>query len=768
MTDKLLFPPFTEFKFHNSERSLLSPMDISPLPSTSTLLPLLPPITRGRPRSTSISSGSPNPIPNAQLPPPSLFPDCGPSPSSANRSFRPPAKDGKDTSLVGGGWGHRPTLSVPNVLAPLAVSPGAGRVGRHRRTQSVSPPGFPAIFESGRDNVGLAGKDQILKPIPISIPSTRSPGYSVPLHSPTSFSPTSTSFSSSPRSPHGSYMTHHHSPQSSTSHGFPSSHSALLSGVRSHALPSSPMMDVSTSDYLGEAFSPRSPNMHPESNPDFGSPPFGPTPSTTHYPSPLSLDAHRSSPVFTEERRRSFDEVRPPIDGITMAGRCSPPLPPVTLGVPVVVGRGRSGSFGQVSPPSPALQYLEKDDASIIGHLDQRASPTETHSTSPPPSPPLFPTPASTGPNRPRSRSFTSERNFAPIQPNPFIVPGSGPTPTILPPPPSAIDGILPPADILPPPSPHHSTISLPPPLVAPAPLPPHLGGPPLHHVQVKAKHRPSKLSSASAEHIPRVHSPLTSPGINSDSITEPGLDGEDGAGDQVVPSETSEARSEEEEIQTMDAELSSERGAVERELSEAESTQMDLGASPTPLEDLLPSCGPPEHFEVSTYGSAYTGSLSHTEVLSNLPHTSNAQFVDAEEGLPVTSDDSAFIAAVSRGPDGQYSHHIIDSTPSNLALTRSERERSVSPPPVQIEASNASSFGALGFMDVDELKSSKESSGLGLDTGISPGATAGGTSMMQSLSDRTNQDEGSIDEESLSVLERIFICAKSENGEQR
>ncbi|GAA6009944.1 hypothetical protein JCM10207_002168 [Rhodosporidiobolus poonsookiae] len=121
------------------------------------LPPPVPPIPRGRPRSTSISSGSPGPAPGVPLP--SLFPAdptvIPPSPQSARTQpllFNPPwataASDSPPRAGDGSklGWGHRPSLSVPGIIAPSPLVPGAApRGGRHRRTQSVSPPGFPVL-----------------------------------------------------------------------------------------------------------------------------------------------------------------------------------------------------------------------------------------------------------------------------------------------------------------------------------------------------------------------------------------------------------------------------------------------------------------------------------------------------------------------------------------------------------------------------------------------------------------------------------------------
>ncbi|BGP21075.1 hypothetical protein JCM10213_007593 [Rhodosporidiobolus nylandii] len=143
----------------------------SPEPSSSSTPTAAKPVIRGRPRSTSISNGSPGPAPGVALP--SLFPPppgepgvIPPSPQNTLpsftypvMSFNPPwgssnSSPGASSSASGSpgrgeGWGHRPSLSVPGILAPSPLVPGSvPRGGRHRRTQSVSPPGFPVLSAS--------------------------------------------------------------------------------------------------------------------------------------------------------------------------------------------------------------------------------------------------------------------------------------------------------------------------------------------------------------------------------------------------------------------------------------------------------------------------------------------------------------------------------------------------------------------------------------------------------------------------------------------
>ncbi|GAA5836046.1 hypothetical protein JCM11251_006634 [Rhodosporidiobolus azoricus] len=148
-------------------------------------IPPLPPVMRGRPRSTSISSGSPGPAPGTPLP--SLFPAPPSSPSIIPPSpqskstypslhFNPPWEVSSSSSSFPSSStlfsGHRPSLSVPGIVAPSPLVPGATLPragGRHRRTQSVSPPGFPVL--SGETVSGFA-----VPSVPLSLPRRGSGG----------------------------------------------------------------------------------------------------------------------------------------------------------------------------------------------------------------------------------------------------------------------------------------------------------------------------------------------------------------------------------------------------------------------------------------------------------------------------------------------------------------------------------------------------------------------------------------------------------------
>ncbi|GAA5988639.1 hypothetical protein JCM10908_003650 [Rhodotorula pacifica] len=157
-------------------------------PAATTAAPTAAKPIRGRPRSISISSGSPGPAPGTPLPslyptmdpflaagsisPPTVTPmtttaagaNITPSPF-ANFSFgraggalSPSSSSaGAGTPAAQNGWGHRSSLSVPSLFAPSPLTPGsAPKGGRHRRTQSVSPPGgFPDDLASSSGTLGL-------------------------------------------------------------------------------------------------------------------------------------------------------------------------------------------------------------------------------------------------------------------------------------------------------------------------------------------------------------------------------------------------------------------------------------------------------------------------------------------------------------------------------------------------------------------------------------------------------------------------------------
>ncbi|GAA5934091.1 uncharacterized protein JCM15063_000552 [Sporobolomyces koalae] len=286
--------------------------------TASTNTPALPPPIRGRPRSTSVSSGSPNPLPGVPLPtlfpeptpaPPQLstppqanpfafsFPSSSPTASTSLASNLGPAWSKSSTGAAPeprSGGGHRSSLSIPGIVSPSPLLPGAvPKGGRHRRTQSVSPPGFPTMspdavngFASGLDNGRRSSEPNVpgakaegsASPAITTVASSRQPRLSIStsngnrlglqqqpsptrsprqksLHamssSPTNLSlsdphhPSSHASSHLPSHSHGLHLAHHHHHQTPPL----SSHAALLQGIRSHALPHSPTLEASSTSH---------------------------------------------------------------------------------------------------------------------------------------------------------------------------------------------------------------------------------------------------------------------------------------------------------------------------------------------------------------------------------------------------------------------------------------------------------------------------------------------------------------------------------------
>lgn len=140
-----------------------------------------------------------------------------------------------------------------------------------------------------------------------------------------------------------------------------------------------------------------------------------------------------------------------------------------------------------------------------------------------------------------------------------------------------------------------------------------------------------------------------------------------------------------------------------------------------------LSPCGPPEHQEIASYLSLM--------MQDDLPLRAKYQEVDD----PSTS---TFDAVVANGPEkdrvNEASIVVSEEEPLSTLI---------------LGDSNESDLGGLGFMDVDAPSS------LGLETSEAL------------FEEAESADEGeaiAIDEESLSALERIFICAKSEVAEER
>lgn len=621
---------------------------------------------------------------------------------------------------------------------------------------------------------------------PSRITSTERPlSPSMSYRSSSPLSPSSSSSTDSSISSHSSRSQHSLSP-----HPYPSSHAALLSGIRSHALPHAlvleppPSATYSTSTPSQYIHAPVTVSPTLSSSPQ--SPPFGPTPITAFTPSALALEVERRSPdLSTDDDVRFRGGVGEGLNSRENGGfgesfehvsMGSPPLLPVTFGdtlpIPIPIGRPRRGSFGATnSPPSPALQYLEEED---------KKATQERRTTSPPPPTSLFsfpatsaspPTPSNIPPvaqdvvGRSRSRSFTTERNFAP-NPSPlpthsstsavptFGLVASPPTSPPLIPSDShtnfSTDALHPPSshDVPSPSSPHHATISLPPPIAAPAPLPPHLGGPPLHYSgSGSPRFNGSKSARAAAsnsalamkfasmgpsgsEHVPKFPSPLALPVFSKADEGMEGMSPEvEHEGDNVLPEENG----------------------------------MDLGAPLTRVRSSSP-CGPPVHQEVASHLTSTSPPQSEWNDKRPLsaplppPHRSPSFRTDddvIDEGFACSSPPrSSFLDSVDDLATSSYDITEIAST-LRFDPARTVREGSVSPPPtLDPIVPNVSNFGGLGFMDVDVP------SGLGLDT---PGFPLAGTT--QVFPDREDID---IDEDSLSALERIFLCARSELMNER
>ena len=592
------------------------------------------------------------------------------------------------------------------------------------------------------------------------------------------------------------------------------SHAALLSGVRSHALPHSPTHDVEQQAGLPD--SPSNWTHHATRTPfalsSPASPPFGPTAPNGHLPpSPLAAEFRLTSPeVELAEivgRGSNIDGCHA-VDGEGV-GMChadermpgaferslSPPLFPVAVLEPPPTTRRRAGNI--IKSPleeseSPSSRYLAAEEESLptfAPHLMRDRPPGS------PSSPPLFPPPSvmpphSLAPNRARARSFTSDRNFAPL-PLPPPMTYLSPVTTTLPPPiPSllcvtaALDSnVTPiPSDLLlddhpAPSSPHRVALALPPPIPAPAPLPPHLGGPSLatnRHTgrtgrAVAAHTFALKLGTIPGmEHTPKNHSPLASPSVRDDSADEMDFPTGEKADEQGMPS-------------------------VEEELLAVERTDMDLA---TRAIDVSPT------FDTSPFGSPNNQQLEsylalHSELtLALSPRRSQAP-LPLPPPLPPTSgwdsdeegDDLSTIdgflaqvdqdfAAGASSVDGAYPPGVVGDLDQplpgeviDLAAFQALRERSLSPPPhlvhnVESILDEKSELGSFEYMQVDG------GSALGLES-------TGGGPILPAREDEREEPESVemvremdtssvVAEEALSALERIFLCAKSERPEER
>ncbi|ORY55154.1 armadillo-type protein [Leucosporidium creatinivorum] len=366
-----------------------------------------------------------------------------------------------------------------------------------------------------------------------------------------------------------------------------------------------------------------------------------------------------------------------------------------------------------------------------------------------------------------------------------------------------------PPIDLLPPPSPHRTPISLPPPLVAPAPLPPHLGGPPLHNA-APVRHKPSrsKLAAAAAaaaaggisgsDHAPKKHSPLASPALNGD--------GEEDEEEKSLGAGMEEKEEESEETQESAEKQEEQQETVEQALEDAESTEMDLGVSSDatvapspPVEEPTPSPSASEHQDdtlaepLPVTSSAPTPSSpprsgwdmdDASEDEEEDPTTPTGLAADVDEGFasnsPPSSPTTTRLEAAHAEASGDLAlarmsrdrPSSLSTSPTTSALQSISLSPNRSGPPPQLhfaaephQPGDTSPFG-FGGMDLDHERE-REGSGAGME-GEGEESSALGLETLDGV-DRDEEGEViAIDEDSLSALERIFICAKSESVEER
>ncbi|KAK4048915.1 hypothetical protein OIV83_004471 [Microbotryomycetes sp. JL201] len=799
---------------------------------------------RNRPRSSSISSGSPGPAPG--LPLPTLYSDAPESiqhPPSSVPWTKPNGFAAPSTST---GWGYRTSLPVPSIVSPTPVAPGSvARTGRHRRTQSVSPPGFPII--SAEQASGFAPESPPSTSAPISIPTKANAS----VHSGQGISSSPRGISSSPRSPHfpdsnrrssGSFSLRlgtsptsqsfaQHSPKSFSSfspgtsppnghfhphahhgqHFHPSSHAALLSGIRSHALPHSPNMDAADefenpSTATDFAFNSRANLRVKGANSPQSSPPFGPTVPEAHRPSSLSLEISRGSPEHELQsvlhHGGGMDESISSSTPFDRGGAVSPPLLP--LPPPSTAGRSRSGSFGRASaasssPSSLAAMYAEQDEPVSVGQVDLRRTPEEQHRSSPPPEPSLFsdalaisvasasqevglssPTPPSpvwspVARVSPRATSTPLPEVSASTASTPGSEDGSTPAPVSvspslipLPATPSDLD-----LDLVPPPSPVGRTISLPPPIVAPAPLPPHLGGPPLHshhgpQAQVRRKNSRSKMagqaSATSAtpplhgtEHTPKKHSPLASPAISPDG------GGEEEDEEKDLDKMEIAGTGQEQPLENLD------HNKLDETAHEAQRHTNGLH-----LEQVQEAVNP----EDSSHAAHSHGESPRFEPAQQFEWDMDVAREDVDEGFSTSSptfgssallqaEDLSLTRTVSRAMSSQASEQSLPNTiaPSSLELPDHNR-----PPPLVLSLDNLPSrSGSFSSMDIDSaVGSALEGARLGENSEGSMFGFEGAFGESSSAPSSSSHGIVALDDGTLSMLERIFLCAKSESPDER
>lgn len=530
-----------------------------------------------------------------------------------------------------------------------------------------------------------------------------------------------------------------------------------------------------------------------------------------HFPSPLALEFRIGSPEAIAEaaeatRRNSLghaaevlDPMRgPPCEVLPGAfERCnSPPLPAVHLDAPV--GRRRAGSFSaspQDELDSPSSRYLATEDSNLTSLFGSHSSSTNGAS-SPPLLTNLVPMLPAAVPNRSRSRSFTSDRNFAPIPPSlsrspqlpllhqespeaPIFISMRSPSPTHAPVDTLAtsIPGDLLFDDLPAPSSPHGAGLALPPPLIAPAPLPPHLGGPQLsttrhgsgRTARAIASHALAAKTSvvAGSEHVPKRHSPLASP-----SIQDEREEMDFGHHHHVEPDAESDIS-----LELFDAEHTDLHSPT------SQSPHLRISHPSPPKYDVESPYGSPDDQQLESYlalHSELTLALSPRRGEPALPPTSGWD-ADEDDGDDLSTIDgflaevdSRFVVPRMAPLDSRlYDLPVGDAgdVPQpgellDLASYNALHARSLSPPPhldgALVSEDATSARDSLGLMEVD----SPSSLGLEKESLMPSVALLHDASSVDMV--RESELSVPVPEEGLSALERIFICAKSDQLEER
>ncbi|GAA6061536.1 hypothetical protein JCM10212_002743 [Sporobolomyces blumeae] len=808
----------------------------------------LPPPVRGRPRSTSISANSPDPRPGLSLPtllsepiPPSpqqthaalpnSLPFSFPSNPTATLSTSPIAPLGHTSAKGEGasngtGWGHRPTLSAPGILSPLPLVPGAvgPRGGRHRRTQSVSPPGF-AVDSQGAEAGQVKGTEQAgagidsrrsSEPIPLGSKETSGPtpatssqprlsittgigarlaGQTSPnsptrsprtravsaTNSPDAFPALSTSPSGSSHFPQAVHHASHHGHPHIHPHTHVSSHAALLQGIRSHALPHSPTLDASISSHhghdhdvsplstspsmphhvgfgarrlsgghhtssrpfvTGSSWSPSSGSSAVASHrsPEPASPPFGPTsPLLPHHPSPLSLELKNqgeSGSPHDELRHQALDEAMGEaiIEHATSPTFGSPPAAGTGFSP---LGHGRRRSNGSFSPPllplpcdfSSPLSPGESTGAtrsrsgSITRAVSSSASPASLYLEEE--------IPTSNSPTQPLISSAVPCSTAASVDivrpPSPplfvdTLFPTSGP----LPPPSQPTLSKSPPTSTVSPPKEPKLSLDLAPPVPPPSSDPATSSSLGLPHLAI-----PTTTSSpiGTPEHLEDSLSP-SSPQSSYFSLAP-------GAALARSPTSTSSA------------------------LSPVSLNSVSFSSGPPPPLERAPSWEDElDDDEFDTLDPDGSGEICFSSARRSSSGTkSDGERVSLLEALGISKTDE------EREQELAFSAREAERRRLELeeqARERAERAREAE----RAERERDNEVEGLGFMEVD-LSSNREDADVESRHGEEEESMGVGEAGDLSVGD-ASADVLTIDEESLSALERIFVCAKSEAVEER